>query len=322
MSQRVADTFIRYEVDGKEIEIAIERLSICGLGRSSSNKVVLADAMASREHAMLRRNATGHCILNDLGSTNGTRLNGRPVTTPTELKSGDVIHIGAHLIEFVQTSEPTAISEPQVGDTQFLLKQQLVSVIVADMRNYTRLSAEMGHEATGEMMGEIFREIGERLKQTNCWSTKFIGDAVMGLWIHSGNSMVRDDIVQAFNIISEYQEVFRVAERKFRPPQPLRFGCGYNAGTASIGNLGAAGAADFTAMGEAVNTAFHLETATKQIGCDVLISQAVFDAVSDIRLEPADLVEVEVKGHARPLTARPLRFDQIGGFLGLLLAAK
>lgn len=322
MSQHVADTFIRYEADGKQIEIAIERLSICGLGRSSSNMVVLADAMASREHAMLRRNATGHCILNDLGSTNGTRLNGRPVTTPTELKSGDVIHVGAHLIEFIQTSEPTAISEPPVGNTQFLLKQQLVSVIVADMRNYTRMSAEMGPERTGEMMGEIFREIGDRLKQTNCWSTKFIGDAVMGLWIHNGNSMVRADIVQAFNIISEYQEVFRVAERKFRPPQALRFGCGYSAGMASIGNLGAAGAADFTAMGEAVNTAFHLETATKQIACDVLISQAIFDALSDIRFAPAGLTEVEVKGHARPLTALPLRFDQIGGFLGTLLAAE
>lgn len=321
MSQDGPDTFIRYEAGGEDIEIAIERLSICGLGRSSSNQVVLADAMASREHAMVRRNATGHCILNDLGSTNGTRLNGRPVTTPTELKTDDVIQIGRHLLRFIQTSPPSAAFEPAVGQTQFLLKRQLVSVIVADMRNYTAISAAMGSERTGEMMGEIFREIGDRLKQSNCWSTKFIGDAVMALWIHNVNSLLRADIVQTFNIISEYQEVFRVAERKFRPPEPLRFGCGFNAGMASTGNIGMAGAADFTAMGEAVNIAFHLETATKQIGCDVLISHAVFGALSDVAFEPAGLIDVELKGQERPMTALPLRFDQIGGFLGTLLAA-
>lgn len=319
MDQDGADTFVRYAANGREFRIAIERLSICGFGRALSNAVVLGDSMASREHAMIRRNATGHCVLNDLGSTNGTRLNGRPVMTPTELKSGDVIQIGRHKITFVQTCRPTTIVEPAI-QTQFLLEQQLVSVLVADMRNYSGMAAAIGPERTAAMMGDIFREAGELLKQTNCWSTKFIGDAVMALWVHSENALLRADIVKVFNIISEYQGIFRVAERKYRPPAALRFGCAFNAGLASIGNLGSAGAADFTAMGEVVNTAFHLETATKRIGCDVLISHSVFAATSDMAGGVPGMIDVDIRGHERPLQALPLRFDEIGGLMGSLVS--
>lgn len=315
----MADTVIRYEADGQEIELPIERLSICGFGRSAANAVVLANSSASREHAIIRRNATGHCILNDLGSTNGTFLNGRPVTTPTQLKSGDVIEIGQKAITFVQTERPGTLFDPQHGRTLFLMEQQLVSVLVVDMRNYSGLSAAMGAGPIGEMMGEIFRDVGERLKEANCWSTKYIGDAVMALWIHGSNSLTCADIVNAFDVISAYQAIFRAAESKYQPPEPLRFGCGFNAGMASIGNIGGAGSADFTAMGEAVNTAFRLETATKRLNYDVLISHGVFEALSDVAFDPPGLIGVECKGYDQPVAAVPLLFEDIGDFLDSLL---
>lgn len=315
------DTFVRYEADDRHIEVPIERLRICGFGRSPTNAVTLTDSMASREHAMIRRNATGHCILNDLGSTNGTWLNGRVIAAATVLASGDVIQIGRHVITFVQADQPAAALESPVAQTQFLVEQQLVSALVIDMRDYTGLSAAMGPDQTARMMGEIFREAGELLNQANCWSTKFIGDAIMALWVHPNNALARADIVQAFDVVSGYQGIYRLVERKFSPPRPLRFGCGFSAGAASIGNIGSAGAADFTAMGEAVNTAFRLETATKQVGCDLLIARDVFDALSDAYFQPAGLIDVALKGYDRPVAAVPLRFDQTGDFLGQLLEA-
>ncbi len=319
MNKESVDTFVRYEAEGERFEVPIERLRICGFGRSMSNNVVLTDSMASRDHAMIRRNATGHCILNDLGSTNGTWLNGRVVTTPTLLTSGDVIQIGRHSITFVQTQRPNTQLESAAQQTQFLLEQQLVSVLVIDLRNYTGISAALGPERTGQMMGEIFREASELLNQANCWSTKFIGDAIMALWVHPSNSLSRSDIVQAFDVISGYQGIFRVADRKFNPPQPLRFGCGFNAGTASIGNLGSAGAADFTAMGEAVNTAFRLEDATKAAGYDLLIARGLFDALGDVYFQPSRVIDVTLKGYDRPVAAMPLKFEEIDDFLGTLL---
>ena len=319
MGKDLGDTFVRFESDGQCFEVPIERLGVCGFGRSLSNTVVLTDSMASREHAIIRRNATGSCVLNDLGSTNGTRLNGRPVSVPTPLNSGDVIQIGRQSIVFVQTNAPEKMVDPNAGRTQFLVEQQLVSVLVIDLRGYTPLSAKLG-ATMAELMGEIFREAGALLKQHGAWSTKFIGDAIMAVWVHPSNSLARADIVNAFDVLSGYQEIFLMAQRKFKVADALRFGAGFNAGMASIGNIGSEGSADFTAMGEAVNVAFRLETATKEHGCDVLIAKEVFEALSDAYYIPADMVQVELKGYDQTFTALPLKFDQIGTVVNDLLA--
>jgi pSer/pThr/pTyr-binding forkhead associated (FHA) protein len=105
VTEDAGDTFIRFETDGRIEQVAIPRRSICGIGRAQTNRVVLDDNSASRAHASIRRNSSGHCILKDLGSTNGTWLNGRAVTAPVGLTSGDVIQIGDHRITFVQTAE-------------------------------------------------------------------------------------------------------------------------------------------------------------------------------------------------------------------------
>lgn len=65
-------------------------------GRDAGCDVVIPDPRASRRHAELRPGEEG-VTLRDLGSTNGTRLNGQPVAVPTRLRDGDVIEIaGAH----------------------------------------------------------------------------------------------------------------------------------------------------------------------------------------------------------------------------------
>jgi len=61
--------------------------------------VVLADGNVSRRHAEIRRQGPAW-VLADLGSTNGTRLNGFPLTTPSELRSGDSIAVGNTVLHF------------------------------------------------------------------------------------------------------------------------------------------------------------------------------------------------------------------------------
>ncbi len=67
-------------------------------GRGAENDVVLTTPAASRLHAELRREASGH-VLYDRGSTNGTRVNGASVTV-RPLKSGDQIMIGDEVFRF------------------------------------------------------------------------------------------------------------------------------------------------------------------------------------------------------------------------------
>jgi hypothetical protein len=69
------------------------------IGRSRSSDVVIGDENVSRSHAEVRPRG-GSWILTDLGSTNGTTLNGRPVNGPEVLKPGDEISLGGHRIGF------------------------------------------------------------------------------------------------------------------------------------------------------------------------------------------------------------------------------
>lgn len=69
------------------------------LGRGKDNDITLADANASRVHARLSQDATGTWKLTDLGSTNGTQLNGRDVTSAI-LRHGDEILIGTTALRF------------------------------------------------------------------------------------------------------------------------------------------------------------------------------------------------------------------------------
>ena len=69
------------------------------VGRSRGCDVVLSDENVSRTHAEVRPRG-GSWVLSDLGSTNGTTLNGRAVTGPEVLKAGDEIGLGLHTVGF------------------------------------------------------------------------------------------------------------------------------------------------------------------------------------------------------------------------------
>lgn len=87
--------FVRSETQqGQEFEVG----DVVVLGRSEETDVVLDDPYASEFHLRLVSQENG-MMLHDLGSTNGTYVNGRRVSAPTELKRGDTIQVGKTVME-------------------------------------------------------------------------------------------------------------------------------------------------------------------------------------------------------------------------------
>jgi hypothetical protein len=69
------------------------------LGRSRQSDLVLSDPNVSRRHAEIRPRG-GSWVLTDLGSTNGSRVNGRPVQGSEVIRPGDEIELGATVLKF------------------------------------------------------------------------------------------------------------------------------------------------------------------------------------------------------------------------------
>jgi hypothetical protein len=84
--------------DGRRIALGAQPLVI---GRLPECDVVLNDSNVSRRHAELRRSGDG-VFLTDLGSTNGTRVNGTPVREQI-LASGDEVSVGSTKLIFEMT---------------------------------------------------------------------------------------------------------------------------------------------------------------------------------------------------------------------------
>ena len=85
------------KVQGGRSELVGSRGAV--MGRSRDCDVVLEDPNVSRRHAEVRPSGGGW-IVNDLGSTNGIKVNGRRVDGPQSLRPGDVVELGTSRVTF------------------------------------------------------------------------------------------------------------------------------------------------------------------------------------------------------------------------------
>ncbi|HUG35224.1 MAG TPA: FHA domain-containing protein [Anaerolineales bacterium] len=87
------------------------------IGRDSSNEITINDSEVSRRHARLTFQG-GKYVLEDLGSTNGTFVNGQRLAGPRVLKAGEVVSFGEQIVLVfeVSTFDPAAtVASPRVA---------------------------------------------------------------------------------------------------------------------------------------------------------------------------------------------------------------
>ena len=99
---------------GESIEVTPPGISI---GRETDNNVQLLVRGVSRYHANIELNPAGKWRISDLGSTNGTKLNGNPLTVQTLLKEGDRIMIGDQLLRFGEETPESPAPEKAEAET-------------------------------------------------------------------------------------------------------------------------------------------------------------------------------------------------------------
>jgi len=77
------------------------------MGRDVTNDVVVGDAEVSRQHARITRTPAGY-VLEDLGSTNGTFVNGERLAAPRVLNAGDLVGVGENVTLTFDSTSPEA----------------------------------------------------------------------------------------------------------------------------------------------------------------------------------------------------------------------
>jgi hypothetical protein len=85
------------------------------IGREAGNEIVIEDPQVSRRHATLTRQGASY-LLEDIGSTNGTYVNGKRVTAPVLLSNGDMIGLADTVVLTVQAPLTTGGDATVISD--------------------------------------------------------------------------------------------------------------------------------------------------------------------------------------------------------------
>jgi len=315
----MADIVARLEIQSPDgfRSIDIELGGVCTIGRGNQNTITLEDSSVSRQHAIIDCQSNSACYATDAGSRNGTFINDVRISARTRLYDGDSLRIGEVPIRVLLADSIRINAQSMAANpTVVITVSRLVTVLVADIRDFTPLARRLGEKRLSSVLSEFTRLAGEELDKAGAASQKYIGDAVMGVWDHGTDSAEAESVVPALRTVSRLFRIVTPLKQQFDLDEPIRIGAALNTGLAIVGNLGSRAAADYTAVGDTINKAFRLETASKQVHLDLVIGSSTWDLLNSGLQSCFQPCTVTLKGYDQPEGAYGTSAVQLESCLG------
>jgi len=179
-------------------------------------------------------------------------------------------------------------------------KQSVGTVLFSDVRSFTTITEELGAQGTVKLLNEYFTIMVDCITDEGGMLDKFIGDAMMCIF---GTPVPHDDdpdraVRAAIRMMTDLK-VFN-DKRMNEGKRPIDHGMGINTDSIVSGNIGSPKRMDYTVIGDGVNLAARIESACKQYGAHILISEFTYKAVkATYRTRQVDYVIV--KGKTEPV---------------------
>jgi adenylate cyclase len=202
--------------------------------------------------------------------------------------------------QFEHYLDPRQIQRLQ--DNPELLKlggeKKTATFLFTDVRGFTAMSESLPPEKVTYIMNKALTAQQTAVQKHDGMVDKYIGDAMMAIFNapldlpehqHKAIDCAKD-------IVKNMAELNKELQAEGLPE--IAIGIGINTGKAVIGNMGSATRFDYTAIGDAVNTAARLESATKELKVNILIGK---DTANSCQYDLRYLDDIQVKGKAFPI---------------------
>jgi adenylate cyclase len=188
-----------------------------------------------------------------------------------------------------------------------------VTILFSDIRGFTTMTEKTDAAKLVAQLNEYFAEMVEIIQEKNSGTLqKFIGDAIMAAW---GDTHTLGNNEDARRAVAAALEMRRGLTRlnamwKDNPDrQTLATGIGVNHGEVVYGNIGSKERTELTVLGDGVNLAARLESATKQFHTDILVGEQVEKLTREhFVYRTVDLMTV--KGKTKPVEVFSLVSDR------------
>ena len=179
-------------------------------------------------------------------------------------------------------------------------KSVLATILFSDVRGFTTITEQLGAQGTVALLNEYFTLMMECIQREGGMLDKFIGDAIMAAFgIPVGHDDDADRAVRTsiamLKDLGEWNRG-RINEGKM----PVDIGIGLNTDHVVSGNIGSKKQMNYTIIGDGVNLSARLESACKQYGAHILISEFTYKALKATYFS-RELDLVVVKGKTKPV---------------------
>jgi class 3 adenylate cyclase len=190
--------------------------------------------------------------------------------------------------EFLQALGHDDVTSARLGQAT----AREVTVLFADIRDFTSLSERMSPEETFRFLNGCLSRLGPHIRAQSGFVDKYIGDAIMALFPNGPADAVRAALAM---------------QRELRGASvgnaPVTIGVGIHVGRVIMGTIGEEQRFEATVISDAVNLTARLESLTKQLGCAMLVSGEVFARLSgEDRSDVRSLGTFVVKGRSQAVS--------------------
>jgi adenylate cyclase len=191
-------------------------------------------------------------------------------------------------------------------------EEQIVTLLFADIRGFTSISESKKDDPhfVVRLLNDYFTAIVPEIERYGGALNQYMGDGIMVIF---GAPMRFED--HAARAVKAGRDIIRKVRGmeshwKHLGVEDFRIGVGIHTGKAITGTVGSPGRLDYSAIGDTVNTAARIESSTKVVGAEMLISQQTREAILPADWESLGLNErrheISVKGKTEKLTVHAL----------------
>lgn len=243
------------------------------IGRAPDNTLPLPESEVSRRHAIIHPQGSGEYRLVDLGSANGTYVNGQRISQAVRLQNEDVIRIGKRELQFFHSSVPATTQ------TAYDTRAANVWLLVMDIIGSAQLAGSVPMDDLPRLTGGWFKSCRQVVEECGGSVVHYLDDGFITCWPHTP-----DGAIQVRQAVARLYQTQENATPPFRAV--LHFGAAM---------LGYSASGSMTSVfGPDADFAFRLDRLASRLGHKLVLSEAAvsqMQAQNEVKASGEHLIE-------------------------------
>jgi class 3 adenylate cyclase len=196
--------------------------------------------------------------------------------------------------------DPVLVDQIMVRRKVIAPERREISLMFADIRSFTEICEEFPTDEVLAMLKEYRAVMVRVIKENGGFIDKFVGDAIMAFW-GAPHIQVNHAYLAVKTSLTMRRELALLNQRRREAGHfEIAMGIGIAYGEAIVGEIDGDEKTEYTALGQVVNLAARVESFTKDLSTDILLSETLYEAVKD-KVVVEEYEKIRLKGIETPV---------------------